>query len=69
MADVLIQSLSQLSAGIRNGSLRAEELLSAAVSNHQSSGDSLGAYIAWDPGRGLEQARAADLSHAAGTSA
>jgi len=69
MADVLRKSLSQLSAGISTGSLRAEELLNAAVLNHQRSGGSLGAYIVWDPDRGLEQARVADASQANGTPA
>ncbi len=66
MAELLTKSLAELAGELRGGSLTAQQLLQTAISNHNRTSESLGAYMTWDPEAATNQARAADASIAAG---
>ena len=66
MTDPLALSLPALAAALRERSVSAVEVVSAAVARHQQFGDRLRAYKLWDGDRALAAAHEVDRAIAAG---
>ena len=63
MTTPLDQSLRHIARNLADGSLRAADLVAAAIARHEPI---LNAYITWTPDLALQQAEAADAAFAAG---
>ena len=63
MTTPLDQSLRDIARNLADGSLRAADLVAAAIARHEPI---LNAYITWTPDLALQQAEAADAAFAAG---
>lgn len=61
-----LPSLREVSVQLREGRLRAADLVDAAVRGRGASRDTSGPYKTWDPGRSRRYAAAADAAFAAG---
>jgi len=64
--DIETESLESLAAAMRDGSVTASGLADWAIANHESRGETLQAYKAWEPNRFHAEAAAADATLAAG---
>ena len=61
-----LPSLSELADQLREGKVRAIDLVETAIEGREGSADELGPYKTWDPGRSRRQALAVDAAFEAG---
>jgi aspartyl-tRNA(Asn)/glutamyl-tRNA(Gln) amidotransferase subunit A len=64
--DIATSSIADIAVAMRNGDVSASALAEWAIANHESRGETLYAYKAWEPERFRAEAAAADAVLAAG---
>jgi aspartyl-tRNA(Asn)/glutamyl-tRNA(Gln) amidotransferase subunit A len=66
MADLISRPLIEITRGLREKRLTAQELVEVAIAKHERFGERLHAYSSWTPDRARESAKAADAAFASG---
>jgi aspartyl-tRNA(Asn)/glutamyl-tRNA(Gln) amidotransferase subunit A len=69
MGAILSRPVLEIAHALREGEVRAQDLVEAAIANHDRFGAALNAYLLWTPARARKSAEAADAAFASGASA